>query len=294
VDQTFDAGFEFDERTIFGDVGDRTLKLGADGIFGNSRIPRIAFQLLHAKADALRVLVDTNDLYLNRVTNVDDFAWVVDALVADVGDVQQAIDAAQIDERTIIGDVLDNAVDDLAFGEVLDKARALFCACFFQNGATRYNDVATLAVHFQDNEGLSDVHQWRNVTDWTNVNLAAGQECHCAAQINGETTLYAAEDNAINAVACVKFAFQHIPSGFATGAIAAEHGFAVHIFYAVYEDFDFVANLQVGFLAGHSEFTQRHTAFGFETHIDDSMVIVDCGYGALYDTAFKACVCATK
>jgi hypothetical protein len=51
---------------------------------------------------------------------------------------------------------------------------------------------------------------------------------------------------------------------------------------------------KVGFLAGHSEFTQRHTAFGFETHIDDGMVIVDCGYGAFYDAAFKATVCATK
>ena len=294
MDQTFDTSFEFDERTIFGDVRDCTLELCAHWILCNRCIPRIAFQLLHAKADALCVLVDTNDLNLDGVTNVDDFAWVVDALVADVRDVQQAINAAQVNERTIIGDVLDNAVDNLTFGEVLDQASALLCAGFFQYGATRYNDVATLAVHFQDNEGLGDVHQWRNVAHGTDVNLAAGQECHCAAQINGETTLHTAKDNAVHAVASVEFAFKHIPSGFATGAIAAEHGFAVHIFYAVNEDFDFVANLQVGFLAGHSEFTQRHTAFGFETHIYDSMVIVDCGYGAFYDAAFKATVCATK
>ena len=38
-------------------------------------------------------------------------------------------------------------------------------------------------------------------------------------------------------------AFLHVPSGFATGAIAAQHGFAVHIFYAVNEDFDFVTDL---------------------------------------------------
>jgi len=294
MDQAFDTGFEFDERTIFGDVRDRTLELCTDRVLSNGCIPRIAFQLLHAKAYALGVLVDADDLYLNGVTNVDDFAWVVDTLVADVGDVQQAIDAAKVNERTIIGDVLNHTVYDLAFGEVLDEAGALFCACLFQYGATRNNDVATLAVHFQDDERLSDVHQWRNVADWTDVNLAAGQECHCAAKINGETTLHAAEDNAIHAVARVEFAFKHIPSSFATGAIAAEHGFAVHVFYAVNEDFDFVANLQVGFLAGHSEFTQRHTAFGFETHIDDSMVIVDCGYGAFYDAAFKATVCATK
>jgi hypothetical protein len=143
-------------------------------------------------------------------------------------------------------------------------------------------------------ERLRDVHQWRYVAHWANVDLAAGQERDCAAEVNGETTLDAAEDNAINAVARFEFAFKNVPRSFAAGTVTAEHGFAVHIFYAVNEDFNFVANLQVGFLAGHSEFTQRHTAFGFETHIDDSMVIIDCGYGALYDAAFKATVCATK
>jgi hypothetical protein len=32
---------------------------------------------------------------------------------------EQAVDAAQIDEGTVIGDVLDDAVDDLAFGQLL-------------------------------------------------------------------------------------------------------------------------------------------------------------------------------
>jgi len=30
--------------------------------------------------------------------------------------VKQAVDAAEVDERTIVGDVLDDAVDDLTFG----------------------------------------------------------------------------------------------------------------------------------------------------------------------------------
>ena len=207
---------------------------------------------------------------------------------------QQAINTAQVDERTIIGDVLDNAVDDLTFCKVQDKASALLGACFFEDGATRHNDVATLAVHLEDDEWLRDVHERTDVAYGTDVNLAAGQEGHCAAKINGEAALNASEDNTINAVASVEFAFKNVPSRFAAGTVTAEHGFAVHIFYAINEDFDFVANLKVGFLAGHSEFTQRHTAFGFETHIDDGMVIVDCGYGAFYDAAFKATVCATK
>ena len=48
---------------------------------------------------------------------------VVDALVAHVGDVEQAVDAAEVDERAVIGDVLDHAVDHLALGQRLDQAR---------------------------------------------------------------------------------------------------------------------------------------------------------------------------
>src|SRR3546814_16692092 len=82
-----------------------TLFRSADGIFGGDAFPRIAFELLHAEADALRVAVDADDLHLDRVTDVDDFARVVDALVAHVGDMEQAVDAAQVDERAIVGEI---------------------------------------------------------------------------------------------------------------------------------------------------------------------------------------------
>src|SRR3546814_1176659 len=107
--------------------------------------PRIAFELLHAEADALGVAVDADDLHLDRVTDVDDFARVVDALVAHVGDMEQAVDAAEVDKRTIIGDVLDRAFDDLTFFQVLDQARTLFGARFFEDGAARHDDVAAAA-----------------------------------------------------------------------------------------------------------------------------------------------------
>src|SRR3546814_17506270 len=66
-----DLGFEFDERAVIGDVRDRARELRADGIFGGDAFPRIAFEMLHAEADALRVAVDADDLHLDRVTDVD-------------------------------------------------------------------------------------------------------------------------------------------------------------------------------------------------------------------------------
>ena len=104
----------------------------ADRIFGAGAFPRIALELLHAEADALGLAVDADDLHLHRVADVEHLGRMADALVADVGDVEQAVDAAEIDEGAVIGDVLDDAVDDLALGERLDQAR-----CAARRGSLR-------------------------------------------------------------------------------------------------------------------------------------------------------------
>jgi hypothetical protein len=212
----------------------------------------------------------------------------VSPLVAHVGDVQQAVDAAQIHERTVIGDVLDHAIDDLAFGQVLDQARTLFSAGFFQHSAARNHDVATTAIHLQDLEGLGHIHQRGDVAHGADVDLAAGQEGHGAVEVNGEAALDAAEDHAFNALAFAKFVFKLVPCGFATCTVAAQHGFAFGVFNAVDVNFDFVANLQTVGLAGHGEFAQGHAAFALEANVDDGLVVFDGGNGALDDAAFKA------
>src|SRR4029078_9088170 len=58
VDKALDPRLQLDEGTIFGDVGDAAAERAADRIFGRSALPRIALELLHAKADALRLAVD--------------------------------------------------------------------------------------------------------------------------------------------------------------------------------------------------------------------------------------------
>ena len=41
MDEPFDAGLEFDESAVVGDVGDRALDLAADRILGLDAFPRI-------------------------------------------------------------------------------------------------------------------------------------------------------------------------------------------------------------------------------------------------------------
>ena len=214
---------------------------------------------------------------------------------------QQAVNAAKINKRTVIGDVLDHAVNHLAFGKVLHQLGALFGAGFFHDGAARDNNVAALAVHFQNLERLRHMHQRTNVTDRTDVNLRAGQEGHSTAEIDGEATLDAAEDHAIDALILGGHFFEADPGFFALGLFAAEHGFAQSVFDALEINFNGRANLDVGVLARLGKVLEWNAAFGLEADVNDHQIVFNgknlalddraLGYGAvgiaLFEEGFK-------
>ncbi len=159
VDQALDAGLQFHEGAVVGDVGDATLEAGADRILGLDALPRIVEQLLHAERDAVGLVVDLDDLDLHLLADIEHLGRVIDPAPGDVGDVQQAVDAAEVDEGAVVGDVLDHAVDDLTLFQVLHQLLALLGAGLFQHGAAGNHDVAAAAIHLQDLELLRHVHQ---------------------------------------------------------------------------------------------------------------------------------------
>src|SRR6185437_4388763 len=198
VDQSLDARLQFDERAVVGDVGHAAFETRADREFSFDALPRIVEQLLHAKRDTVRLVIDLDDLHFHRLADIEHFGRMIDPAPRVVRDVQQAIDAAEIDERAVVGDVLDHAVDDLAFFEILHQLLTLLGARFFQHAAAGDDAVAAPAIHFQNLERLRHVHQRRDVADRANVDLRARQECYCAVEIDGEAALDLIEDDAGN------------------------------------------------------------------------------------------------
>src|SRR5438309_2918956 len=163
---------------------------------------------------------------------------MIDPLVGNVGDVEQAVDAAEIDKGAVIRDVLDHALNDLALGEALDQAAALLGAGFLEDCTARHDDVAAATVHLQNLERLRQVHQRLNVAHGPDVHLAAGQESDSAAEINGEAALDAAKDHSVDTVASFEFLFKLVPSRFAAGPVARQHRFAMRILDPVNIDLD--------------------------------------------------------
>ena len=286
MDQAFDARLQFDERAVIGDVRHAALELGADRVAGGDALPRIGQELLDAERDAVRLVVDLDDLDLDRLADVHDLGRMVHAAPRHVGDVEQAVDAAEIDERTVLGDVLDHAVDDLTLFEVGDELGALLGAALLENGAARHDDVAAAAIHLEDLERLADAHERGDVAHGADVDLRARQERHGAVEIDGVAALDLVEDDAVDALVGLEGLLELDPAFLAARLVAGDDGFAERVLDALDIDLDLVADTDRLVAVGAGKFLEGDAAFGLGADIDDRDVLLDRDHDALDDRAF--------
>src|SRR2546428_738142 len=109
VDQSFDTLLQLHECPVIGQRHDFAMHLRAQWITLHDIAPRIGTLLLVAERDALRLRIELQDHDVNLVANVEIFGRVIDAAPRDIGDVEQAVDATEVDEHTVVRDVLHDA-----------------------------------------------------------------------------------------------------------------------------------------------------------------------------------------
>ena len=200
---------------------------------------------------------------------------MTDAAPGQVGDVQQAIDAAEVDERTVIGDVLDDTLDDGTFLEVLEQLFAILVGGSFEHGTAGHDHVVALAVELDDLElhGLAFVR--RGVLDRTHVDQRTRQEGADAVGHDGQTTLDLAGDGAGNQGVVVQGFFQEVPGGDALGAIARQARGAVAVFQHLDGNLDEIAHGDFEFALIIQEFFERNIGFRFQAGIDHNEIVID-------------------
>ncbi len=199
---------------------------------------------------------------------------------------QQAVDAAEINERTVLGDVLDHAVDDLTLFEVGHELGALLGAALFENRAARHDDVAAAAVHLEDLERLSHAHERGDVADRADVDLATGQERHGAVEVDRVAALHLVEDGAVDALAGLEGLLELHPRLFAASLVARDDGFAQRILDALDINLDLIAHVDLAVAVGAGDFLEGDATFGLGADIDDRDVLLDRDHLALHDRAF--------
>src|SRR5262249_45355745 len=176
VDEALDARLELDEGAVAHDVDDLAGVAAADRVLRLDVGPRARRLLLQAQGDLLLVLVHRDDEHVERLIDVDHLVRVGDAAPAHVGDVQQAVDAAQVHEGAELGDVLDDAAADLAGLDLVEQLLLHLLALVLEELAAADDDVAASLVDLEDLalDGAADVVA--DVGGPADVHLAGRQE----------------------------------------------------------------------------------------------------------------------
>src|SRR5690606_8556055 len=109
-------------------------------------------------------------------------------LPAERGDVHEAVDAAEVDERTEVDDRRHDALANLALGEVVEEGGAALRLGLLEQGATRQHNVVAVLVELED-LGLDLLPEVRGqVANAAQLDERRGEE-PAKADVNDESTL---------------------------------------------------------------------------------------------------------
>jgi hypothetical protein len=103
-----------------------------------------------------------------------------------VGDVEQAVHAVEVDERTEVGEVLDRAADRCADLDRLEEALTLLAPLLLDELAAAEDDVLPVVVDLDDLKVVGVADELLEIFRRDDVDLRAGEES-LDADVDGET-----------------------------------------------------------------------------------------------------------
>ena len=275
VHEAFDALFDLDEAAVVGNVRDLAPDTGVGRVATGNVLPRIGTELLDAERDALTLTVELQDANVDLVAHLDHFRRMLDALPRHVGDVQKTVDAAEVHERTVVGEVLDGTLDDGAFLQVVEQLRTLRAVFLFDDRTTRDDDVVALLVELDDLELEDLAFEVGRIADRTDVDERTGKERADILDLDRETTLHAAIDDAGDDLLIIERLFETRPGAGTLGLLARQAGLTRAVFHGVQRHFDFVAGLALDLATLILELVDRDDGFRLQPGIDDDVVLAD-------------------
>src|SRR5690606_19978758 len=276
VDETFDAFLELDEGAVVLERDHLAADDRAGHVLLGGAAPRVFRDLLETERDALGVRVELEDLHANVVTDLEQLARVIDATPAHVGDVEQTVDTAEIDEGTVLGEVLDDALDDLAFLQALERRLLEGGALLLEEHAARQYDVAALLVELDDLELEVLTEERVEVAHRAQVDLRTGEErLHAAADRDREATLHARGDDAFDQLVPLTRGADLVPDLEPVGLLFREDAHAGVVLARLEQHVDDIAGLYPDRAVRLPELLERDLTLALVADIDDRVVLTN-------------------
>ncbi len=298
VNESLDALGDLDERAVIDDGDDLALHLGAYREPVLDVGPRVGLELLEAQghlvavlAVLVRLVIDAEHLHLDVLAHLHLVGGGGEAAVGHVGDVEQAVDAAQIHERAVVGQVLHLAGDRRAHFERLQRLVAFDLALDFEHLAARHDDVVARLVALDDLEPqrLTGTQVRVEVADLVEIDLRLGQE-RLHADVDLKATLHAAGDPAFHDEVLLESFLDFVPDAAPVGLFLRELDIAALVLEVLDHDPDLVARLHDHLAGVVSELPAGHAALALVTDVDNDFVAVDGHDRARHDFAGANCL----
>src|SRR3954452_19547526 len=201
---------------------------------------------------------------------------MVDVRPRELGDVNEAVHAVEVDERAEVDDVRDLPLDDVARVELVEDALALVLPLLLEDRAAREDDVVARAVELDHLRAQLLAEELVEVLDAPDVDQRRGQE-PAYAEVEDQAALDDLDDAAVDGLARLRRALDPLPRELEPGALLREDQPALGILLREHERVDLLADPHlVGRVdrAPNRELCGRDDAFGLVTDVDEDLVLV--------------------
>ncbi len=193
---------------------------------------------------------------------------------AHVGDVEQAVEAAEINKGAVIGEVLDGAGENGSFLEGGEGDRLFGVLLLFEELLAGDDDVAALFVELDDADFDLGADVAVEVADGANLDLGTGEE-GLDANVDGQTTLDAGHDHALDGGLGVGGLLKLVPDLVAKGFLVRDGVSATVLLLMLYDDFNGITRRELRCAVGVHHLVERQQAFTLEADVDHRVLVGD-------------------
>ena len=287
VNQTLDAFFdphECAERHQLGDLAGHNL---ANSVGAGENAPRIFLGCLERQGYPLAVQIHIQHLDGYFVADSNNLGRVIDVLPRQLGNVNQAVDPAQVHEGTKVDDGGHHALAHLALLQLVQEFGTHLGLGLLQPSPARQNNVVALFVEFDDFgfDLLADVGV--KVADAAHFDEGCGQEA-AQSDVEDEAAFDDFDDGASDGFVFFFQLFDSAPCAFVLCALLGEDQSAFFVFFGEDEGVDLIAHfddfvwVDVVF---DGELAYGDDAFGLVSDVEQDLVVIDFHHGAFNDVA---------
>ena len=196
---------------------------------------------------------------------------------------QQAIKPAKVDERAVLGEILDHSSEDRAFFQMLQRLSTLFLLRTLEQFLAGNNNVAALFIELDDGDFDRLSLHAVEVANRAQVHLRAGQKSVRAHNVHGQAALDSIDHHALNRLLLVMSFFDLIPGMNALRLLMRKVNVTFLSLALLAHYVDFIAGLDFRLALMVEHFRKRQHAFRLRANVHNHVRSGELQYRTLND-----------